>query len=138
MSPSGKSRDRLSRLRDPVIMRPFGSSVPAILEIRLHSRRFKLVTHLLLALALLVAQAGAQAHAYSHLQNSAAKSNFGAGQLCRDCLSFAPVASPGGTPQVVEFSVPVNTTEHTLCADVLPVGQAPVLHYRSRAPPILL
>jgi hypothetical protein len=88
---------------------------------------------------LLLAQAGAQAHAYSHLQNGAAKSDFGAaGQLCLDCLSFATVASPGGSPQALEFSVTVDTPEQIRCPDALPIRQALHSYYRSRAPPVLL
>lgn len=107
-------------------------------EIHLNPRRSKLVTYFLLALALLVAQAGAQAHAYSHLQDGT-KSDFGAaGQLCLECLSFATVASPGGSPQTVEFNIAVAAPEHVPCPDALPIRQAFHSHYRSRAPPVLL
>jgi hypothetical protein len=117
-----------------------GPIVHAVLpEIHLDPHRSKLITHLLLALALLLAQAGAQAHAYSHLSTGTAKSDLSAaGQLCRDCLSFAPVASPGGSPQVLEFAVTINSSEHLLCLEALPTRPSVHSHYRSRAPPTLL
>lgn len=94
---------------------------------------------MLLGLALLVAQAGAQAHAYSHLQGTSTKSDLGAaGQLCRECLSFAPVAMPGGTPQAVEFTIAVAQIECPALPYALPVKQTSVAYYRSRAPPGLL
>jgi hypothetical protein len=105
----------------------------------LNLRRSRLVIHLLLGLALLVAQAGAQAHAYSHMQGSATKSDVGAaGQLCRECLSFAPVALPGGSPSAVEFAITVGAVECPALSYALPVQQTYIAYYRSRAPPTLL
>jgi hypothetical protein len=131
------------------MMLSIGSSTPADREIRLNPRHtrpvihrlvsHRLVTHLLLALALLVAQAGAQAHAYSHLQSDVAKSDLGSGsQLCRDCLAFVPVASPGGSSQLPDFVVTINTTERDICSNARPVHQSVLSYYRSRAPPALL
>jgi len=47
----------------------------------------------MLLLALLIAQGGAQAHAYSHLQSGVDPSGLAGsrGQLCAECLLFAPL-----------------------------------------------
>jgi hypothetical protein len=108
--------------------------------------RLRLV--LVLSGALLFAQLGAQAHAYSHLRATAAASSHAAGgqasggqqdtraRACSDCLAFAPLLSTTSSP------VPVLWVNHRVSADVplrggttLHVG-APVHGFRSRAPPV--
>ncbi len=91
----------------------------------------------MLALALLVAQFGAEAHAYSHL----AKDPLGAPnslQSCTKCLSFAPVTmAVGGTPYLV-------LTERCIAEPALPavtisiLGRFPFPAFQPRAPPQLL
>ena len=91
----------------------------------------------MLALALLVAQFGAEAHAYSHLAkdpDSAPNSLQG----CTKCLSFAPVTmAVGGTPYVV-------LVDNCMTEPALPVVTAsipdrfPFPAFQPRAPPRLL
>lgn len=90
-----------------------------------------------LALALLFAQFGAEAHAYSHL----ARDPHGAPnslQSCTKCLSFAPVTmAVGGTPLAV-------LTDAIVAEPALPPATAPIPDssafpaFQPRAPPQLL
>lgn len=91
----------------------------------------------LLALALLIAQFGAEAHAYSHLTTNP-HGVPGSLQSCATCLSFTPVTmAVGGTPCVVltyrceaEPALPAATVS---IADHLPFRA-----FQPRAPPQLL
>jgi hypothetical protein len=89
-----------------------------------------------LALALLMAQFGAQAHAYSHLtRDQGVPSSM---PSCATCLSFAPVTmAVGGTPCVLlvaqcesEPALPVVTIS-------IP-DSSPFPAFQPRAPPQLL
>jgi hypothetical protein len=92
---------------------------------------------LLLALALLCAQFAAQAHSYSHLQ-AGTDTTFrldAKGQLCADCLAFAPLlAAAGGCalPAAIALQgfepAPTGAT-HSLIGRRFPAS------FRSRAPP---
>ncbi|MGE0580569.1 MAG: hypothetical protein AB7P31_00335 [Steroidobacteraceae bacterium] len=89
-----------------------------------------------LSLALLLAQLGAEAHAYTH----AGEDTHGVPttQLCGACLSIAPLqGAVGPTPLILptdlreaEFAVPANSV-------ALPY-HPPAPAFRSRAPPALL
>jgi hypothetical protein len=106
---------------------------------RLTRSHRKLAVHLILALSLLVAQAAAQAHVYSHLQAGSARSDTSGVpvQLCTDCLSGASLLGGASAPDAppVLFAAAIST----------PVAAPPVSfvefsrHYafRSRAPPDL-
>jgi hypothetical protein len=101
--------------------------------------RRKLGVHLILALALLVAQSGAQAHAYSHLKsgpNPADRAGTST-QLCAECLSFAPLLSAAGASNAsfAALTVKVVTLVFTNAAPRVEACR----HYafRSRAPPNL-
>jgi hypothetical protein len=88
-------------------------------------------------LALLFAQFGAEAHAYSHLgkdPDGAANST----QYCAKCLSFAPVTiAAGGMPHVVLILQP--ETEPALATATASIQTlSPRPSYQSRAPPQLL
>jgi hypothetical protein len=90
-----------------------------------------------LALALLAAQFGAEAHAYSHL----AKDPHGAPsslQGCTKCLSFAPVTmAVGGSPHVV--LVDACVAEPALPAATVSIpDSSPFPAFQPRAPPRLL
>lgn len=90
----------------------------------------------LLALALLFAQFGAQAHAYSHL----AKNQDVPGSLrsCATCLSFAPVAmAVGGSPQVVAIEACVSVPALPVVTISIP-DSSPFPAFQPRAPPQLL
>ena len=102
----------------------------------LHRNRHRLIARVL-ALAILAAQFGAEAHAYSHL----AKDPHGVPsslQSCTKCLSFAPVTmAVGGTPHVVII-------DHCIAEPAIPVVAAsisdrfPFPAFQPRAPPSLL
>ena len=82
----------------------------------------------LVVLALSFAQVGAIQHQYAHGTS---------GQVCSDCLSFAPLLSTaGGKAQLPSVAhVHADTTYPSLVAPVF--GQPPQHAFRSRAPPSL-
>ena len=91
----------------------------------------------MLALAILAAQFGAEAHAYSHLAKDpdSAPNSL---QTCTKCLSFAPVTmAVGGTPYVV-------IVDHCVAEPALPVVTTSIPDrfsfpaFQPRAPPRLL
>lgn len=90
-----------------------------------------------LALIVLVAQLGAQAHAYSHL-NSAPDSaqHHTRPAPCVECSSFAPLLTlAGGMSYPVMLAVADPATVYSRLA--VAVHHAAVFRaYRSRAPPI--
>jgi hypothetical protein len=91
---------------------------------------------LLLALIVLVAQFGAQAHAYTHLAKSPDPLQRGAHPaLCVECGAYAPLLAA-----VTGVSYPAIATvvEPPSIAAILAAGihrAAPCTAYRSRAPP---
>ncbi len=101
------------------------------------SKQFRLRVALVTAMALLIAQFAAQAHAYSHLRPGSDTTDQldARGRLCAQCLSFAPLlATAGGTGQQPAFFAPgVNAAPGVLLA--LLIANSPTLAFRSRAPP---
>jgi hypothetical protein len=93
-----------------------------------------------LALAmLLIAQLGAQLHAYAH-------SNAGASDVpsptllashggCDDCLAFAPLLSAAGTPARLPRLAGQACTPAPPLRAHSPLESALILAFRSRAPP---
>lgn len=102
----------------------------------LSSRRLSVIARLL-SLALLVGQLGAEAHAYSHLQDDTDGLPSTA-QNCRACLSNAPLASAmGSSPSA--FIVARSKSGTFLPLDSVIVAQGPAHRaFQSRAPPELL
>lgn len=94
---------------------------------------------LLTALALLVAQLGAQAHAYSHF-NSA---SHPAGELdyhtaqCFDCLSFAPLLASAGGPSHALVVAQQGVLSAPNAALVTLTTTGSVSGFQSRAPPLI-
>lgn len=101
------------------------------------SRKIELRVAVITAIALLIAQFGAQAHAYTHLRLGADTTDQldSHGKLCTDCLAFAPLQTKAGAhslpvvfaPQGVEIapaSAVASLTERVLTPA-----------FRSRAPP---
>lgn len=91
---------------------------------------------LLLALIVLVAQFGAQAHAYTHLAKSPDTLQRGAHPApCVECSAFAPLlAAVSG----VSYPAVATVVEPPAVAASLATGihrAAPCTAYRSRAPP---
>jgi hypothetical protein len=90
-------------------------------------------------LALLIAQGGAQAHAYSHLQSGSDQSGLPGTrvQFCAECLLFAPLLA---TADCHDGSPILRLGDRALIAPPRVVSLVDRLSYyafRSRAPPIL-
>ena len=91
----------------------------------------------MLALALLAAQFGAEAHAYSHLAKDP-DSLPNSTQYCAKCLSFAPVtAAAGGMPHAVMILQPESDFPIATATAADPTS-SPCSSYQSRAPPQFL
>jgi hypothetical protein len=86
--------------------------------------------------ALVLAQWGAQSHAYAHVKDSESRSDRQSHvNSCPQCPSFAPVLAVAGSPPLVSaiLCAPVDRSESDLPAALLDVPLA--LAFRSRAPP---
>src|SRR5262245_49769402 len=97
----------------------------------------KLAVRLFLALALLIAQSAAQAHAYSHLRPGADPSGLAgtSSQLCGECQTSAPLlATATGGEVSFTFLRPQTDTPLQACATSHP-QKNPHYAFRSRAPP---
>jgi len=91
---------------------------------------------LILALVVLVAQFGAQAHAYTHLGKSPDTLQRGAHPApCVECSAFAPLlaAVSGDSCPTIAAAVEPPAIAATLAAGIH--RAAPCTAYRSRAPP---
>ncbi|HVY80003.1 MAG TPA: hypothetical protein VG994_03400 [Steroidobacteraceae bacterium] len=110
------------------------------MTIRLHTARRSVLAQIVLALALLIAQTAAQAHAYSHLSAGTARSDFNGavGQLCGECLAGTPLLSATGTPAAPCIAIVADAV--AVVVTTLAPFFEPSHHYafRSRAPPELL
>ena len=91
----------------------------------------------LLPLALLVAQFGAEAHAFSHLRPDP-DGIPSSTQSCATCLSFAPVTGGVGAATAPAISDPCLVGLESLAPADSFVSQSPLSAYQSRAPPSLL
>ena len=100
------------------------------------TRRSRLIARAL-AVALLIGQMGAAAHAFAH-QVDELQGIPDTTQGCRTCHSFAPLLSAAGGSQAAALVVPYTTDT------VAPAAGAPgILNphhpaFRSRAPPVPL
>jgi hypothetical protein len=101
--------------------------------------RLKLRFAVIAALALIIAQLGAMAHAYTHVPEtravSAQQTSPSVHDFCGDCLNFAPLLAAAGAPAALPFDLPQG------CC-VAPQSQRDslldlklLLAFRSRAPP---
>jgi hypothetical protein len=101
------------------------------------SQTFHLRAALLVAMALLIAQFGAQAHVYSHLHvgSSTTEQLDSHGRLCSECLSFAPLLSAAGTPTHLLAIVPQGVIAAPGDAVASLIARTPTPAFRSRAPP---
>jgi hypothetical protein len=101
--------------------------------------RFGLRIAAIAALALVLAQVGAVAHAYSHdtaVGVSQTHLPQPAGhEFCGDCLNFAPLLSAAGGPAALPFVEPrsASLAPHAEFRSLL--EHRPLLAFRSRAPP---
>jgi hypothetical protein len=102
---------------------------------RLHSRHVKLIA-CVLSLALLFAQLGAEAHAYSHFTTDT--HGAPATQLCGACLSVAPLQGAAG-PTTCILPLADWLSIFTIAAEsVIQARHPSAQFYRSRAPPRVL
>jgi len=85
--------------------------------------------------ALVLAQWGAQSHAYSHVNSESRSDRHSHVGTCPHCPNFAPVLAVAGNPLLFSatFWAPVHGSESDLPAALLDVPIA--LAFRSRAPP---
>jgi hypothetical protein len=91
------------------------------------------------AAALLIAQMGAMAHAYSHAPQAGSVSAHqipGTHDFCSDCLNFAPLLSAAGAPVVPSLVLPQGCNAAPPPPLPLTVDLKPLLGFRSRAPPV--
>jgi len=101
-------------------------------------RRFELRFAVITAIALLIAQFGAMAHAYSHVADLSPASTLqssGSHDFCSDCLSFAPLLSAAGAPAALPRIEPPALTPRVHAEPRSLVDSRPRLAFRSRAPP---
>ncbi len=95
---------------------------------------------LIAALALIFAQLGAMAHAYSHEPEkppiSSQQANPGIHDYCKDCLNFAPLLSAAGAPAALPFSLPHAGRAAPQAHIARLVDLDFLLAFRSRAPPV--
>ena len=101
------------------------------------SQRSNLRAALMVAMALLIAQFGAQAHVYSHLHlgSGATEQLDSHGGQCSECLSFAPLLSAAGTPNHLFVIAPQGVTAGPSDAGASLITRSPTPAFRSRAPP---
>jgi len=92
---------------------------------------------LFMALALLFAQLGAQAHAYSHLRADSHASDqlYDHGSVCADCLAFAPLLATAGGNGHVPVAAPAGVVAAPSAAIPTLAARTPTPAFRSRAPP---
>jgi hypothetical protein len=107
--------------------------------LRKFRHRFELRLAIIAAIALLIAQVGATAHAYSHDAAAGAaashRSAANSHDLCNDCLAYAPLLSAAAAPSALPFLRPQGpSAAMRVTADSL-VERSPTLAFRSRAPP---
>jgi hypothetical protein len=102
--------------------------------------RFELRLAVMAAVALLIAQLGAMAHAYSHDAAAGSTTTHQAGASshdpCNDCLAYAPLLAAAGTPAALPSIEPQGRGLATHAAANSLVDLSLTLAFRSRAPPI--
>jgi hypothetical protein len=102
-----------------------------------HRVQFRIAA--LVALAFLIAQMGAIAHAYIHEptpETPAHQQRANSHELCGDCLNFAPLLSAAGTPALLPFSLQHSQSEPPSAAPSSFRRFRTYLAFRSRAPPV--
>ena len=103
----------------------------------------KFILCLLQALVLVIAQLGAQAHAYSHLKGTHGTQGTGGepqrvhALACTDCVAFAPLLAAAGGATVPVLHLPAHSSDLIAPAALVPPRAGTLSAYRSRAPPSL-
>jgi hypothetical protein len=105
---------------------------------RTHRLEFRVA--LIAALALIFAQLGAMAHAYSHTPEkppvSSQRANLGIHDFCKDCLNFAPLLSAAAAPASLPFALPQACSRAPQAQVTCLVDLKFLFAFRSRAPPV--
>lgn len=101
------------------------------------SQKSNLRTSLMVAMALLIAQFGAQAHVYSHVHvgSGTTEQLDSHGRLCSECLSFAPLLSAAGSQSHLFAIAPQGVMAAPSDAVASLISRYPTPAFRSRAPP---
>ena len=103
-------------------------------------QHFRFRIALVAALALLLAQLGAMAHAYTHVpvaQKSSLQQPVPASHdYCADCLNFAPLLAAAGAPAAMPYTAPRPDTSVEVAQAAHLFELRPRLAFRSRAPPV--
>jgi hypothetical protein len=103
-----------------------------------HRLRFR--SAVIAAFALVIAQLGAMAHAYTHVPEtravSAQQKSTSIHDFCGDCLNFAPLLAAAGAPAALPFVIPqaVCLVPQSVLGARLDLEI--LLAFRSRAPPV--
>jgi hypothetical protein len=100
--------------------------------------RLKLRFAVIAALALVIAQFGAMAHAYTHVPETRAVSQQASPNvhdLCSDCLNFAPLLAAAGALAGLPFALPQGLCVARQSQLDSPLDLKLLLAFRSRAPP---
>jgi len=105
-------------------------------EAGLFRRNRRWIVHLL-SLAFLFAQLGMVVHASSHLKVDPHATPT-QGQLCGECLSFAPLQSMVGGTSPVALAIKIPHDRVADACKVVDAAQRPFCAFRSRAPPVSL
>jgi hypothetical protein len=91
------------------------------------------------ATALVIAQLGAMAHAYTHIPTTRADSSQqttpGIHDFCSDCLNFAPLLAAAGAAAVLPFALPPGGSAASPSPHDSLLDLKLLLAFRSRAPP---
>ena len=114
-----------------------GRSSSEYRSLKLVRKKFRLHIALMMAMALLIAQLGGQAHAYSHLNvanptDDAIQTHL---KPCPECLSFAPLLAPAGSPSPLSAIAPQGIPAAPNAAAASLISRSPTPAFRSRAPP---
>jgi hypothetical protein len=122
----------LRHCRGPAVGGYFAPEARALFR----SSRRRLIVYLL-SLALLIAQLGMEAHAYSHLKSDPDGLPGQTTQLCGQCASSAPLLSMASSSSCIRvpFAPQVaGIAPASIGTDIRPLPHPP---FRSRAPPRL-
>ncbi|HXI48940.1 MAG TPA: hypothetical protein VNH39_10155 [Steroidobacteraceae bacterium] len=101
--------------------------------------RLRLRFAVIAALALVIAQLGAMAHAYTHVPQtravSAQQTSPSVHDFCSDCLNFAPLLAAAGAPAALPFALPQGCCVAPQSQLSSLLDRKLLLAFRSRAPP---
>jgi hypothetical protein len=107
-------------------------------SLRAHRQEFLIAA--LAVLALIIAQLGAIAHAYTHQPTAAKAATYrqttNSQEYCGECLDFAPLLAGAGTPATPALSLQVTQSPSPPDPPASFLDHRTYLAFRSRAPPV--